>query len=179
MLACEIAGRAVQNRDDLVRRKGDRVRETWLAVIELDEIERRIVEDDAAEHVAVGEKAKIILGEGSDPIAIVDVEICERSLETGHRRWRNIEAGSPGSCLLRLDVRCITKQRRSEEHTSELQSLMRNSYAVFCLKGTATTEYYPDCHTLSLNDVLPISSSSGGMSRTTPPNTSRLVRKRR
>src|SRR3546814_8559603 len=78
MLACEIAGLSVQNRDDLVRRNGDRVRETWLAVIELDEIERRIVEDDAAEHVAVGEKAKIILGEGSDPIAIVDVEICER-----------------------------------------------------------------------------------------------------
>src|SRR3546814_1146738 len=26
------------------------------------------------------------------------------------------------------------KTRRSEEHTSELQSLMRNSYAVFCLK---------------------------------------------
>src|SRR3546814_4285337 len=25
---------------------------------------------------------------------------------------------------------------RSEEHTSELQSLMRNSYAVFCLKQT-------------------------------------------
>src|SRR3546814_12093909 len=25
-------------------------------------------------------------------------------------------------------------QKRSEEHTSELQSLMRNSYAVFCLK---------------------------------------------
>src|SRR3546814_7200286 len=24
--------------------------------------------------------------------------------------------------------------RRSEEHTSELQSIMRNSYAVFCLK---------------------------------------------
>src|SRR3546814_2066608 len=28
----------------------------------------------------------------------------------------------------------VTKARRSEEHTSELQSLMRNSYAVFCLK---------------------------------------------
>src|SRR3546814_6614814 len=25
-------------------------------------------------------------------------------------------------------------ERRSEEHTSELQSLMRNSYAVFCFK---------------------------------------------
>src|SRR3546814_10835766 len=27
---------------------------------------------------------------------------------------------------------------RSEEHTSELQSLMRNSYAVFCLKKKKT-----------------------------------------
>src|SRR3546814_8764357 len=27
-----------------------------------------------------------------------------------------------------------SRQARSEEHTSELQSLMRNSYAVFCLK---------------------------------------------
>src|SRR3546814_9830764 len=27
-----------------------------------------------------------------------------------------------------------TTVQRSEEHTSELQSLMRNSYAVFCLK---------------------------------------------
>src|SRR3546814_5314807 len=27
-----------------------------------------------------------------------------------------------------------SRVRRSEEHTSELQSLMRNSYAVFCLK---------------------------------------------
>src|SRR3546814_9509521 len=29
---------------------------------------------------------------------------------------------------------CDHRQRRSEEHTSELQSLMRISYAVFCLK---------------------------------------------
>src|SRR3546814_3338659 len=28
--------------------------------------------------------------------------------------------------------------RRSEEHTSELQSLMRSSYAVFCLKKKTT-----------------------------------------
>src|SRR3546814_2788788 len=28
----------------------------------------------------------------------------------------------------------LRKRRRSEEHTSELQSLMRISYAVFCLK---------------------------------------------
>src|SRR3546814_5676400 len=30
-------------------------------------------------------------------------------------------------------------QSRSEEHTSELQSLMRNSYAVFCLKKKKKT----------------------------------------
>src|SRR3546814_4482403 len=29
---------------------------------------------------------------------------------------------------------CVTAPVRSEEHTSELQSLMRISYAVFCLK---------------------------------------------
>src|SRR3546814_2579351 len=30
--------------------------------------------------------------------------------------------------------RVVDPRHRSEEHTSELQSLMRNSYAVFCLK---------------------------------------------
>src|SRR3546814_9242311 len=33
----------------------------------------------------------------------------------------------------------VTGDLRSEEHTSELQSLMRISYAVFCLKKTRTT----------------------------------------
>src|SRR3546814_8792509 len=33
-------------------------------------------------------------------------------------------------------------RRRSEEHTSELQTLMRLSYAVFCLKKT-TTHFQP------------------------------------
>src|SRR3546814_6153318 len=39
---------------------------------------------------------------------------------------------------------------RSEEHTSELQSLMRISYAVFCLKKTKTdTNQGTDCRTQS------------------------------
>src|SRR3546814_9452253 len=37
----------------------------------------------------------------------------------------------------RLDHRHLS---RSEEHTSELQSLMRISYAVFCLKKKKTTQ---------------------------------------
>src|SRR3546814_2746735 len=32
--------------------------------------------------------------------------------------------------------------RRSEEHTSELQSLMRTSYAVFCLKKKKSYYYF-------------------------------------
>src|SRR3546814_8649335 len=34
----------------------------------------------------------------------------------------------------------IGRRGRSEEHTSELQSLMRISYAVFCLKKKNTTQ---------------------------------------
>src|SRR3546814_9640314 len=41
--------------------------------------------------------------------------------------------------------------RRSEEHTSELQSLMRNSYAVFCLKKKNTNKHNYAIHTKSTN----------------------------
>src|SRR3546814_6183796 len=37
--------------------------------------------------------------------------------------------------------RIAASMRRSEEHTSELQSLMRISYAVFCLKKKKETIY--------------------------------------
>src|SRR3546814_7276121 len=37
---------------------------------------------------------------------------------------------------------CFAYQSRSEEHTSELQSLMRISYAVFCLKKKNHIEMY-------------------------------------
>src|SRR3546814_5493530 len=44
------------------------------------------------------------------------------------------ERSEPGGKRLRRQH--APHQNRSEEHTSELQSLMRNSYAVFCLKKT-------------------------------------------
>src|SRR3546814_7516435 len=40
---------------------------------------------------------------------------------------------------------------RSEEHTSELQSLMRISYAVFCLKKKKKKEHYHQKHIHSQN----------------------------
>src|SRR3546814_8550516 len=42
--------------------------------------------------------------------------------------------GAGVSDLQRMMSDKLTTQSRSEEHTSELQSLMRHSYAVFCLK---------------------------------------------
>src|SRR3546814_7959399 len=40
----------------------------------------------------------------------------------------------------RACVKSALRASRSEEHTSELQSLMRTSYAVFCLKKKNTTQ---------------------------------------
>src|SRR3546814_7513142 len=39
-----------------------------------------------------------------------------------------------------VEILCHRDAGRSEEHTSELQSLMRISYAVFCLKKKTTTK---------------------------------------
>src|SRR3546814_1358387 len=41
----------------------------------------------------------------------------------------------------REELLLTVTQWRSEEHTSELQSLMRNSYAVLCLKKKKSEEY--------------------------------------
>src|SRR3546814_3047088 len=51
------------------------------------------------------------------------------------RRRRRMGLGLlPARPLCRLCPVGRARKRRSEEHTSELQSLMRISYAVFCLK---------------------------------------------
>src|SRR3546814_9243170 len=46
-----------------------------------------------------------------------------------------------GGFMLRAarHIETAIRDGRSEEHTSELQSLMRNSYAVFCFKKQKTT----------------------------------------
>src|SRR3546814_9337222 len=48
-----------------------------------------------------------------------------------HLRWLMSDAAQRGF---------IPAHDRSEEHTSELQSLMRRSYAVFCLKKKTTAQ---------------------------------------
>src|SRR3546814_6786371 len=58
-------------------------------------------------------------------------------------------AGDEGPARLRVKA---GRRRRSEEHTSELQSLMRISYAVFCL-NKKTSKHMPN-HTTSIVSIL-------------------------
>src|SRR3546814_3491452 len=73
-----------------------------------------------------GEKVLVMLVEGS-PVAIpARCPHAHGPLHQGNLRY------CADLSLARLEFR--SGDRRSEEHTSELQSLMRISYAVFCLK---------------------------------------------
>src|SRR3546814_10489841 len=58
-----------------------------------------------------------------------------KSLLRHKRCVSELAAFGPGSCFHRVLY-------RSEEHTSELQSLMRISYAVFCLKKKKRSHTY-------------------------------------
>src|SRR3546814_3820058 len=68
----------------------------------------------------------------------------QQDMETGMLRGSGmcVEVGS--YCSSKILGICVQKSRshccfnRSEEHTSELQSIMRISYAVFCLKKKNT-----------------------------------------
>src|ERR1043165_1579008 len=72
-----------------------------------------------------------------------------RSLQTtAPPAARAVTANSPGAVSGGSG-----SSKRSEEHTSELQSRGLSSYAVFFFNDTATTEIYP----LPLHDALPIS----------------------
>src|SRR3546814_4170183 len=55
--------------------------------------------------------------------------------------WKDVRHGRCNQSARQSSASCICLMvRRSEEHTSELQSLMRISYAVFCLKKKNTNK---------------------------------------
>src|SRR3546814_3927041 len=76
-----------------------------------------------------------------------------------HRGWRAYHRIAP----VRQSAPTRRRPARSEEHTSELQSLMRISYAVFCLKknmkiqthrmSTGNTKYNHTQHITSLSTI--------------------------
>src|SRR3546814_7321813 len=79
-------------------------------------------EDYLAGHFVPGKK-----------IDIQDLATRHRSSKTPVREAAFIMVGE-GLLVHHSDGGFLVPVRRSEEHTSELQSLMRISYAVFCLK---------------------------------------------
>src|SRR3546814_6822878 len=64
---------------------------------------------------------------------------CRRMSGHSLRKGLTLAAHTPGESFIRPFHRRVSPlsppRMRSEEHTSELQSLMRISYAVFCLKN--------------------------------------------
>src|SRR3546814_10720655 len=89
-------------------------------------------------------------GANVSPLEIDDV----LAMYPGIRRAQTV--GVPHDTLSEMVVSCVVPQAgvaldeaairaflRSEEHTSELQSLMRISYAVFCLKNKKQQRHTP------------------------------------
>src|SRR3546814_5722387 len=77
---------------------------------------------------------KSVPGQGGVDLMLLSVpDVYERMLELVAAAQRGY---SPKRIILLSDTPTLTYSllNRSEEHTSELQSLMRISYAVFCLK---------------------------------------------
>src|SRR3546814_7510950 len=77
--------------------------------------------------------------QGGDDRATITREIGEHRRKTGTLRVLgsileplHAVEGRGDQSIEGGDVMFVVHVRRSEEHTSELQSLMRNSYAVFC-----------------------------------------------
>src|SRR3546814_10129081 len=79
------------------------------------------------------------------PLSVVIAEGDIRSVRVGHadiaRRRAQITLGAYQHNRGKM---ACHHGGRSEEHTSELQSLMRISYAVFCLKKKKKTRKYND-----------------------------------
>src|SRR3546814_3117444 len=90
------------------------------------------------ERGADGELDDILdMGRPHDPRAVgagIHEQLVELNILLGVGVEEVVEL-QPGDRQHRLAVELgVVNAVRSEEHTSELQSLMRNSYAVFCLK---------------------------------------------
>src|SRR3546814_1546040 len=59
--------------------------------------------------------------------------VLEEKRDVHRPRLRHQIVARPGAVVL-MPLPDVAVEGRSEEHTSELQSIMRTSYAVFCLK---------------------------------------------
>src|SRR3546814_10255378 len=80
----------------------------------------------------VGGRPAIAIGGVGEVLPVAVDARQAQGLEQGRQYGGGLILGAGHQCTSPLAI------RRSEEHTSELQSLMRISYAVFCLKKKTT-----------------------------------------
>src|SRR3546814_1654014 len=103
-----------------------------------------------------GSHATLVIGLPADDVAGVFGD--QRQLAIADVGAIDIEYFGVASVMAKQDVIGIvfqvvfdtgphTRKGRSEEHTSELQSLMRISYAVFCLKKKKQKQTTHRCNT--------------------------------
>src|SRR3546814_6803705 len=70
-----------------------------------------------------------------DQNSIDELEVLQVLIENWERTHHPIAEVTPADAIrFRMGQTGLKPRDRSEEHTSELQSLMRSSYAGFCLK---------------------------------------------
>src|SRR3546814_8159942 len=95
-------------------------------------VQATLEQDPFSGHVFVfrgrkGDRIKVLWWSGDGMCLLA------KRLEHGHFVWPSAESGAVHLTPAQLSM-LLEGIDRSEEHTSELQSLMRISYAVFCLK---------------------------------------------
>src|SRR3546814_3958143 len=98
---------------------------------------------DWSSDVCSSDLSRAQTGEEGTSIKCNMMQACSSPRCGGHGRWLSpcrARSWSPGWPLQQRGSR----RMRSEEHTSELQSLMRISYAVFCLKKKKNNTTKPE-----------------------------------
>src|SRR3546814_2840564 len=93
--------------------------------------------------VGVGEAVPRLRGGrlAQDGVAALDCQRCDEHGAVGNAGVElAVLAAGVDTRRQVIEQRRVEVVARSEEHTSELQSLMRSSYAVFCLKKKKKTE---------------------------------------
>src|SRR3546814_8924918 len=94
-------------------------------------------DDDRGEQAGkrqTGDRAEFLADDGIDVIGMRLGQLHLHRALAGAGAEQSPRAEGIERTIDLIGVAAASQEARSEEHTSELQSLMRNSYAVFCLK---------------------------------------------
>src|SRR3546814_3847229 len=144
-VSCPLLPRGYIDADRVARDGGFAVERLDLGLREPERREQRGAKVELAGAIAVAVELGAVPGEWHQRLAGIAQPgemhgmVCEIGVELRHQLAADRLAVEPTPLRKALacsdpGVLALAGEQRSEEHTSELQSLMRISYAVFCLK---------------------------------------------